>query len=130
MRRLFDSDEARRSPARTVVTCTCLTAATTFLLWRVLFHQPLWLVGIVAGSCSLLVAVAAAHSLRHPEATVNRAVRRTPWFEATLLLGSVATAGIGVLLGEPGLVVVALVFALLALTLHRARRLLRHRLTR
>ena len=89
MRRLFDLDGPHRSPARTVVTCTCLTAATTFVLWRVLFHQPLWLVGIVAGSCSLLVALAATHSLRHPEATVNRAVRRTPWFEATLLLGSV-----------------------------------------
>jgi hypothetical protein len=84
----------------------------------------------VAGSCSLLVAVAATHSLRHPEATVNRTVRRTPWFEATLLLGSVATGVIAILLGESGLIVVALVFALLALTLHRARRLLRHRLTR
>ena len=40
MRWLYDWDEARRYPRRTVVATTCLTTATTVLLWRLLFHQP------------------------------------------------------------------------------------------
>jgi hypothetical protein len=130
MRWLYDWDEARRYPRRTVVATTCLTTATTVLLWRLLFHQPWWLVGVVALSCSLVVASTILHNLRSPEAAVNRAVRRMPWFEATLLVASLAASVVALLVGESGFVVVALVFAFLALTIHRVRGLLRRRLTR
>ena len=130
MRWLYDWDEARRYPGRTVVTTTCLTTATTVLLWRLLFHQPWWLVVVVALSCSLVVASAILHNLRRPDAAMNRAVRRMPWFEATLMIASLAASVVALLVGESGFVVVALVFAFLALTLHRVRRLLNRRLTR
>jgi hypothetical protein len=107
-----------------------LTTATTVLLWRLLFHQPWWLVGVVALSCSLVVASTILHNLRSPEAAVNRAVRRMPWFEVTLLIASLAASVVALLVGESGFVVVALVFAFLALTIHRVRSLLRRRLTR
>jgi hypothetical protein len=130
MRWLYDWDEARRYPRRTVVATTCLTTATTFLLWRLLFRQPWWLVGVVALGCSLVVASMILHNLRRPEGAVNRAVRRTPWFEATLLIASLAASVVALLVGQSVLAVVALVFAFLAFTLHRARRLFHRRLTR
>jgi hypothetical protein len=130
MRWLYDWDEARRYPRRTVVATTCLTTATTVLLWRLLFHQPWWLVGVVALGCSLVVASTILHNLRRPEAAVNRAVRRMPWFETSLLIASLAASVVALLVGESGFVVVALVFAFLALTIHRVRSLLRRRLAR
>jgi len=104
--------------------------ATTVLLWRYLFHQPWWLVGVVALSCSLVVPSTILHNLRRPDAAMNRAVRRLPWFEATLLIASLAAYVVALLIGESGFVVVALVFAFPALILLRVRSLFHRRLTR
>jgi len=130
MRWLYDWNEARRYPARTLATSITLTSATTVVFWRLLFHQPLWLVGLVAVVCSLVVAIAIAQNMRSPEAATNRAFRRVPWFEVTFMLGALAAVVVAILVGDPGLALVALVLAFLGLMLHRVRSLLRRRLSR
>jgi hypothetical protein len=130
MRWLYDWNEARRYPARTLATSITLTSATTVVFWRLLFHQPLWLVGLVAVVCSLVVAIAIAQNMRSTEAATNRAFRRVPWFEVTFMLGALAAVVVAILVGDPGLALVALVLAFLGLMLHRVRSLLRRRLSR
>jgi hypothetical protein len=130
MRWLYDWNEARRYPARTLATSITLTSATTVVCWRLLFHQPLWLVGLVAVVCSLVVAIAIAQNMRSPEAATNRAFRRVPWFEVTFMLGALAAVVVAIVVGDPGLALVALVLAFLGLMLHRVRSLLRRRLSR
>jgi phosphatidylserine synthase len=130
MRWLYDWNEARRYPARTLATSITLTSATTVVFWRLLFHQPLWLVGLVAVVCSLVVAIAIAQNMRSPEAATNRAFRRVPWFEVTFMLGALAAVVVAIVVGDPGLALVALVLAFLGLMLHRVRSLLRRRLSR
>lgn len=85
---------------------------------------------MVALSCSLVVPSTILHNLRRPDAAMNRAVRRLPWFEATLLIASLAASVVALLIGESGFVVVALVFAFPALILLRVRSLFHRRLTR
>jgi hypothetical protein len=130
MRWLYDWNEARRYPARTLVTSIALTSATTVVFWRFLFHQPLWLVGLVAVLCSLVVVMVIVGNLRRPEAAANRAFRRVPWFEVTFMLAALAAVVVAILVGEPGLALVALVLAFLGLMLHRVRTVLRRRLSR
>jgi hypothetical protein len=130
MRWLYDWNEARRYPARTLSTSIALTSATTFVFWRVLFHQPLWLVGLVAVVCSLVVAMVIVQDLRRPDAAANRALRRVPWFEVTFMLAALTAVVVAILVGEPGLALVALVLAFLGLMLHRLRAVLRRRLSR
>jgi hypothetical protein len=130
MRWLYDWNEARRYPARTLATSIALTSATTVVFWRLLFHQPLWLVGLVAVVCSLAVAIAIVQNMRRPEAAANRAFRRVPWFELTFTLAALAAVVVAILVGEPGLALVALVLAFLGLMLHRLRTVLRRRLSR
>ena len=130
MRWLSDWNEARCYPARTLATSVALTTATTFVFWRLFFHQPLWLVGLVAAGCSFVVALAIVQNMRRPEAAANRALRRVPWFEATFLLAALAAVVIAILVDEPGLALVALVLAFLGLMLHRVRTVLRRRLSR
>jgi phosphatidylserine synthase len=130
MRWLYDWNEARRYPARTLATSVALTSATTVVFWRLLFHQPLWLVGLVAFVCSLVVAAVLVQNMRRPEAAANRALRRVPWFQVTFLLASLAAVVVAILVGEPGLALVALALAFLGLMLHRVRIVLRRRLSR
>jgi len=130
MRWLYDWNEARRYPARTLATSIALTSATTVVFWRLLFHQPLWLVGLVAVACSLVVAVVIVGNMRRPEAAANRAFRRVPWVEVTFVLAALAAVIVAILVGEPGLALVALVLAFLGLMLHRVRTVLRRRLSR
>jgi hypothetical protein len=130
MRWLYDWNEARRYPARTLATSIALTSATTVVFWRFLFHQPLWLVGLVALVCSLVVGTVIVQNIRRPEAAANRFFRRVPWFELTFLLAALAAVVVAILVGEPGLALVALVLAFLGLMLHRVRTVLRRRLSR
>ena len=130
MRWLYDWNEARRYPARTLATSIALTSATTVVFWRLLFHQPLWLVGLVAVVCSLVVAIVIVQDMRRPDAAANRAFRRVPWFEVTFMLAALAAVVVAILVGEPGLALVALVLAFLGLMLHRLRAVLRRRLSR
>ena len=130
MRWLYDWNETRRYPARTLATSIALTSATTVVFWRLLFHQPLWLVGLVALVCSLVVGAVIVQNIRRPEAAANRVFRRVPWFELTFLLAALAAVVVAILVGEPGLALVALVLAFLGLMLHRVRTVLRRRLSR
>jgi small-conductance mechanosensitive channel len=130
MRWLYDWNDARRYPARTLVTSIALTSATTVVFWRLLFHQALWLVGLVAVVCSLVVVMVIVGNLRRPEAAANRAFRRVPWVEVTFMLAALAAVVVAILVGEPGLALVALVLGFLGLMLHRVRTVLRRRLSR
>jgi Flp pilus assembly protein TadB len=68
--------------------------------------------------------------LRRPDAAANRALRRVPWFEVTFMLAALTAVVVAILVGEPGLALVALVLAFLGLMLHRLRAVLRRRLSR